>query len=275
VKPTSGKIRQLTPGDVRLALQMSSNCGWNQTADDWHLLLDLAPEGSLCIEIDGVVAATTTLLPYGDRLGWIGMVLTHPDFRRRGFATRLLTLAIERADQVGIRTLKLDATEQGQPLYSSLGFRAEQSVERWFHPAMKSAKQAPNTGAADLSSWFARDTSAFGADRSKLLPRLALRGGCVTSAGGYVLTRPGNRTAYLGPGVATTPVSARELFGRSIQVPAATGWSWDLFPENRNAVALATELGFAPQRRLMRMVRGEELRGKDEFVYAIAGFELG
>jgi hypothetical protein len=35
------------------------------------------------------------------------------------------------------------------------------------------------------------------------------------------------------------------------------------------------ELGFAPQRRLERMVLGNSLSTNDEMVYAIAGFELG
>ena len=53
------------------------------------------------------------------------------------------------------------------------------------------------------------------------------------------------------------------------------GWSWDLFPRNRDAVAMARDLGFSPQRHLVRMARGKELREKENAIYAIAGFELG
>jgi hypothetical protein len=55
----------------------------------------------------------------------------------------------------------------------------------------------------------------------------------------------------------------------------AEPWFWDLLPANAAAVELATEFGFAPVRRLVRMVRGERLRGDDTMVYAIAGFEFG
>jgi hypothetical protein len=51
--------------------------------------------------------------------------------------------------------------------------------------------------------------------------------------------------------------------------------SWDLFPRNQDAVALARDLGFSPQRHLVRMARGKELREKENAIYAIAGFELG
>jgi hypothetical protein len=40
-------------------------------------------------------------------------------------------------------------------------------------------------------------------------------------------------------------------------------------------VALARDLGFSPTRHLLRMARGKELLGKENAIYAIAGFELG
>jgi hypothetical protein len=52
-------------------------------------------------------------------------------------------------------------------------------------------------------------------------------------------------------------------------------WSWDLFPQNHYAVALARDLGFSLKRRLVRMARGKELREKENMIHAIAGFELG
>jgi hypothetical protein len=56
---------------------------------------------------------------------------------------------------------------------------------------------------------------------------------------------------------------------------AGNEWYWDLLPENKDAVAIATELGFTRKRSLTRMFRGAPMRGRDEMVYAIAGFEFG
>jgi hypothetical protein len=53
------------------------------------------------------------------------------------------------------------------------------------------------------------------------------------------------------------------------------GWSWDLFPRNQDAVDLARNFGFAPQRQLTRMFRGKPLQQNEKAMYAIAGFELG
>jgi hypothetical protein len=52
-------------------------------------------------------------------------------------------------------------------------------------------------------------------------------------------------------------------------------WFWDVLIANKSAIQLAAEFGFAPQRRLERMVLGNTVPRKDEMVYAIAGFELG
>jgi hypothetical protein len=65
------------------------------------------------------------------------------------------------------------------------------------------------------------------------------------------------------------------LFERALQTESSAGWYWDLMTENAQAVSIARELGFAPKRHLLRMVRGRDLRGKEESIYALAGFELG
>ena len=127
----SDKLRRLRAEDIPAAAQLSAQAGWNQTEEDWRTLLELSPDGCLAIEVDGHLAATTTLLCYGRRLAWIGMVLTKTEYQRRGFARRLMAHALETADTMGIATIKLDATDQGQPLYESLGFRSEQEIERW------------------------------------------------------------------------------------------------------------------------------------------------
>ena len=72
------------------------------------MLLELAPAGCFAIEVDRLVAATTTLLCHGARLAWIGMVLTKPQYRHRGLARRLLAHALDQADALGIETVKLE-----------------------------------------------------------------------------------------------------------------------------------------------------------------------
>ncbi|HUD63515.1 MAG TPA: GNAT family N-acetyltransferase [Candidatus Sulfotelmatobacter sp.] len=266
------KMRRLCAEDIPAATLLSAQAGWNQTAEDWRTLLELSPEGCLAIEVDGHLAATTTLLCYGRRLAWIGMVLTKAEYQRRGFARRLLARALENADTMGIATIKLDATDQGQPLYGSLGFRSEQEVERWSRAGGN--ELLPANRASVEESWRDLDSPVFGTDRSQLLERLARLNPPSSISRSYLFTRSGRVTAYLGPCVSKDPRTARHLIEECVQ-NARCAWSWDLFPRNQDAVALARDLGFSPHRRLMRMARGKELCEKPKAIYAIAGFELG
>ncbi|MGA2858813.1 MAG: GNAT family N-acetyltransferase [Candidatus Sulfotelmatobacter sp.] len=266
-------VRLLRPTDVATALELSTIAGWNQTEDDWRMLMDLAPQGCFGIDADGELVATATLISYGTRLAWIGMVLTKPEHRGRGFARTLVTHALESADSQGIRTVKLDATEYGRRLYESVGFEAEGLVERWSRPGTSNLRVAG--GEFDSDKQLALDLAAFGADRSAMLEKLAKHSYVCTRRNAYLFARAGRVTAYLGPCLANDPASAQALITSTLQARSSVFWSWDLLPQNRDAVALASELGFTRQRVLMRMGRGESLRGRDDMVYAIAGFELG
>ena len=242
------------------------------------MMLRLDPLGCFAIEADDRIAATTTLLCYGNRLAWIGMVLTRPEYRRRGLARRLMESALKRAEELKIESIKLDATPQGQPLYEKLGFKTEQIIERWFHDG-KTANLStqPTVSSPQYSSPYslAMDMEAFGADRSTLLQILALRNSPHSIEEAYCFSRNGTRARYLGPCVAQTAKAAGLVIEHTLQAPSESGWFWDLLSTNKNAVRLAEELRFAPKRRLERMALGSSVPKNDGIVYAIAGFELG
>jgi GNAT superfamily N-acetyltransferase len=268
--------RALRQGDVAAAVELSTLAGWNQTAEDWRMLLDLAPAGCFAIETEGQLASTTTLVSYGKKLAWIGMVLTRPAFRGRGFARRLLGHALDYANSLGIETVKLDATDQGRHLYESFGFRAEQSVERWVR-AGDSNTAIPSSSSPLPQHLYELDFDAVCVDRANMLEQFARRRrtGVYMRHNAFSFVRSGRNTAYLGPCIASGSDHAGALVTDCIQAWPRAGWSWDLLPVNRKAVELASRLGFIRQRQLTRMTLGKPLRGRDESIYAIAGFELG
>jgi GNAT superfamily N-acetyltransferase len=273
---TSVVVRRLEASDIPQAVELSEQAGWNQTIEDWRLLIDLSPDACFAIAVDGELAATTTLIRYGRRLAWIGMVLTKEPYRGRGFAKRLLTEVLNHADQLGIETVKLDATDQGQPLYEQMGFRCEQPVERWSRRASEDAGVAmPRVKVLLPEDCRTADQHAFGVDRSELLHWLGRRGISQLNGNSYMMTRPGRNSDYLGPSVCDAPESARKLVEQALENGKDRGWAWDLLPRNSNAVAIARDLGFSPSRHLQRMVRGKDLQVQEALIYAIAGFELG
>ena len=265
-------LRSLKVEDIPAAFWLSAQAGWNQTEEDWRTLLDLAPETCFGIEVGGELASTTTMICYGRRLGWIGMVLTKSDFKRRGFARKLLQHTLNVADQMGMETLKLDATDQGRPLYIQYGFRGEHPIERWFRSGGENGQLS--SARRSSSSWREHDPKYFGADRLPLFERLVQRNSLLVQNRAYLFARPGRLCAYLGPCLGDNPEDARNLIYTCVQETVGN-WFWDLFPENHDAVAIARDLGFTPQRHLLRMGRGKELTQNIDATYAIAGFELG
>lgn len=288
-------VRTLMPSDVPSAMELSAAANWNQTREDWCRVMQLCAEGCRCIENSGKIVATATLLPYGARLAWIGMVLTRHEYRRQGLARRLMEDAISHAERRGIQTLKLDATDEGRPLYESLGFVVENAVERWGRDVVALTPGQRNVGPDDVSTQgrscgphlsdelFSLDAEAFGVSRRGLLDVLSKEGrGNVTSTG-YVFSRPGRTARYLGPCVTSSVAEARRLISAHLEGFAGAEhddfksckWYWDLHPTNPEAVLAAQKLGFTRRRVLWRMRRGEMIENKDAMVYAIAGFELG
>lgn len=239
---------------ARLAdlVSLSASAGWNQTPEDWRRLLELEPEGCFGIEQDGRIVSSATVVSYGEGLAWIGMVLTLPEYRGRGYATRLMERCMEYCRQRRIRTVRLDATEMGQPLYERFGFMPEYEVQRWqgVLPAAVVRFHQPD---------FELDRLAFGADRRRLLERI----GC---------WRRGRVACYIGPVTARSAAEAREII---LHCGASGPCFWDIPGPNAAAQALAGQLGFRAARRLVRMRLGPPLAERPEFVFGLAGFEYG
>ena len=241
-------------------MRLKTAAGWNQTEADWLRLFELASAGCFGIDVEGRLAATTTAVAYGGELAWIGMVLTAPEFRRRGLAEVLMEHALAYLRERGVRCIKLDATAMGHPLYRRLGFRDERPVDRWVRePASAPWERDLVQKTFDPSL----DLQAFGADRSQLLNALGHG-------------RPGSEAAYFGPCVARYDSDARAMLRSYLAGHAEERIFWDLLPGNRSAVDIAVSHGFVPLRPLMRMQYAEGRVAWDASkVYAIAGFEFG
>jgi len=266
------RIRLLKTGDLPELMALSFGAGWNQTAEDWEMLLALAPDTCMGVECDGQLAATTTLICYGTRLAWAGMVLTAPTFQRRGFARALMTRALELARERQIETVKLDATDQGRPLYESLGFVPECAIERWFRGDIGMSQE--RAAQSDLRRVLGIDRDVFPADRSVVLSALCKRSQAFEVQNDYLLSRRGRRASYIGPFIGHDGTTAEELLALGL-ASGEGAFLWDLFPSNEPARELARRHGFERERALTRMSWGRELRESIEPVYGIAGFELG
>lgn len=263
--PPISQIRGLTEADLGFAGQVREIAGWNQLPVDWRRFIDLEPDGCFLAEVDGKPAGTATTTCYDGALAWIGMVLVHPDFRRRGIGTELLEHCIRHLrEKRSIPSVKLDATPEGRPLYEKLGFRAEWGLRRW----LSKSRNAMDETAGEMEKFpltlstaaLATDRYIFGADRTALLQSLAAGAlnGVDLSENGYGLSRDGARAIYLGPIAANEPAQGESIVRELISRAPGDRWIfWDIPDDNGPAVALAEALGFEPVRVLTRMWLGE------------------
>jgi len=293
-------IRAFTEGDVPLASELRRLAGWNQTDRDWRGYLEFEPEGCFVAEVNGVAAGTATTITYGDRFGWIGMVLVHPEQRRFGIGTALLRHSIAYLQRRGVRSIKLDATPMGKKVYVPLGFVDEYDLARYegvapIDPAsfVRSGAQARESEPAasaptplrdrDLRDVVAFDAPIFGAERRAVIESLARRepefcfvARYAPGVAGYLIAREGANAIQLGPWLANDAVTAdallRAFFAR---VPGRRVFVDALGP-NSNARAQLENFGFTVQRPFARMYLGENVApGDPARVFGTSGAEKG
>ena len=281
------RIRRMTVADVPLGMRLKAKAGWNQTEADWRRFLALEPDGCFVAEYDGVAAATLTTCTFGP-VAWIAMVLVDEPLRGRGLAKALLSHATAYLEGRGVRSIRLDATALGRPLYEKLGFTVEYKLARYegVLPARGAAPRPPGVGgevlgAGHLEGIARLDRAVTGTDRSKLLLRLLVEtpgevkaveeGGEVS---GFRMARPGAQAWQLGPCVASAaagPVLLRDAWwrhaGRAVYLDVPTG--------NTAAVALAEGAGLTVQRHFLRMGRGPSVGEHTEQLWTSSGPEKG
>lgn len=268
-------IKHLAESNIESALQLCRLAGWNQLHGDWLRVIEHEPRGCFIAENAGRLAGTVSTTVFGEDLAWIGMMLVHPDFRRRGLATSLMKRAMEYLHSLGVRCIKLDATPDGAHVYEQLGFEAEWNFNRWSRSFPATANHfSPKSGRLCPHS-LALDQRAFGSSREKLLHRLSQQSQLAESNEGFGMLRVGHLAAYLGPVVASTSDAATaitlDLLDRAVGEVF-----WDIPGPNTAGIALAKKLGFQPVRTLTRMRSGNEVQSPDlQMLYALADPSTG
>ena len=280
-------VRILRPEDLSFADSLRAIVGWNQTLDDWRRFLAMEPEGCFLAEMDGVPVGTVTTLRYSSQLAWVGMVLVHPDHRRRGVGRALLNHGIGWLQGHGVRCIKLDATPAGKQVYEGMGFEDEWTLTRWEHTDLTLTEPLN----ASLRLWRTSDAqfvglldaAALGVSRRPLLEMLASQSRrafvletALGPVAGYGFIRPGAQAAYLGPIVATSAQAGLQLVEALLGASAGEKVFWDIPDANTAAVAWAREHGFARQRMLTRMHLGRNSAPSNPVQqFALAGPEVG
>lgn len=265
----SHSIRSFTSDDIPAALELCRAAGWNQLQADWERFFGYEPDGCFAAEVDGRLVGTVTTTRYGTDLGWIGMMLVHEDFRRRGIASDLINISVNYLSNLQVRCIKLDATPVGLEVYQRLGFQSEWMFHRWMREATGSPTKFTFGDLSLSAAHLPLDRVAFGTDRTRWLERMAADSLLCLREGGFGMLRHGYLADYLGPVVARTTDVAKQIVTELLDQSSATVF-WDVMQPNQAAAEMAESLGFRPVRDLTRMWTGTELLDPTmELQYAI------
>jgi GNAT superfamily N-acetyltransferase len=279
----------MTMDDVALGLRLTRQAGWNQLESDWRRFLNLGPEGCFVAELDGHPVGTTMTF-VSDRVAWVAMVLVEEGSRGKGIGTALLKHALNYLDAYKIKTVRLDATHLGQPIYEKLGFMPEYELVRFegvVPTGLKTQDSRLKHQVLGLESEVVGlsliefDRQVTGENRAKMLGalfkefpqsvRVLMRGDRVE---GFVTMRPGRNAIQIGPCVATEEAglvllsdALSRCVGKSVFVDVPT--------DNIHAVKVAEASELVIQRHFLRMYRGERVKDNVRAIWASSGPEKG
>lgn len=166
-------VEQFNNNDVSKLIELSSSVGWDY--DDYEIKTILS-SGKIYghKNPEGKIVSSAAIIPYDTNLASIGMVIVHSDFRGLGLGKEVTQQCMASVSKE--TSIMLISTDEGKPLYESLGFRTVDVVhkflcENFFSEALEVSNEftLETYKVEDFHQMMELDAAAFGDQRSKFL----------------------------------------------------------------------------------------------------------
>lgn len=279
-------FRKATRSELDLAVSWAASEGWNPGRNDAEVFWQTDPEGFVCIEQEGQVIGTGSIVSYGGKFGFMGFFIVREDFRGQGIGRDFWNW---RRDRLFSRldpgaAIGMDGVFAMQDFYSKGGFHFSHRNLRMQGTAGSFApdpKLVPLTElpfdmvtACDrLHFGFARDTflktwiqpdggASLGLVENGVLVAMGVVRPCLT---GY----------KIGPLFADSAGSAKIIFEGLSNCATGKPIFLDTPENNPGALALATRYGLEEVFGCARMYYGNAPELPWQNIYGITTFELG
>ena len=227
-------------------------------------------------------AATVSCINYDDNFAFLGFYIVRENLRGHGHGLRIWNAAIAHA---GSRVIGLDGVVAQQKNYRKSGFQLAYANIR-YGGTVAAPNVAPSgiVALADVpfASVQASDAMVFPAPRSAFLRAWITSPGHVGCAlvrdgalAGWGVIRPCRQGRKIGPLVADDRASAEAILSALLARAGGGEIFLDVPAVNRDAVALAEDLGLAPVFETARMYTGAIRPLRLERVFGVTTFELG
>jgi hypothetical protein len=275
-------IRPMRPDEISLAVDWAAAEGWNPGLADADCFASVDPEGFLIAELDGLPAATVSCVNYDARFSFLGFYIVRADLRGRGYGLRIWNAAIAHA---GTRVIGLDGVTAQQENYRKSGFQLAYANVRYGGTVAAPAARRPEIIALSdvpIAALEADDATVFPARRPTFLRAwigAAGHAGCGFMRdgrpAGWGVIRPCRKGFKIGPLVADDRATAEAVLSALLAKVGGGEIFLDVPGINRDAVALAEDLGLAPVFETARMYTGAIPPLRLERVFGVTSFELG
>lgn len=276
------RIRPMRPDEISIAVDWAAAEGWNPGFADDACFATVDPEGFFIGEVEGVPAATISCVNYSDSFAFLGFYIVRADLRGRGYGLGIWNAAIAHA---GPRVIGLDGVVAQQQNYRRSGFELAYANVRY--GGIVAAPSVPPAGVVALTeipvaAVEACDATVFPAPRTAFLRawinapghsgRALVRDGRLA---GWGVIRPCRKGHKIGPLVADDRATAELVLSALLASVGGGEIFLDVPGINRDAVALAQDLGLAPVFETARMYTGAIPPLRLDRMFGVTTFELG
>jgi len=282
-------IRPMSMPDIERAVAWAAREGWNPGAMDAACFAATDPEGFMGGWLGDRMIASISVVNYDPGFAFLGFYMVDPEFRGQGYGLALWQQAILHA---GPRMIGLDGVVGEQESYRRSGFGLAYRNIRFGGvapdaPLPETADDISITTLNAATQQMQRcDRHAFPAARPVFLDAwIGAKGHHAVAAHrgedlvGYGVIRPCEVGFKIGPLFATDRGVAQALLQTLLVnggvVPGSDQIFLDVPEPNKDALAMAQELGLEPVFETARMYTGITPDIALNRVFGISSFELG
>lgn len=275
-------VRTMDRREVETAVDWAEQEGWNPGVHDAEAFYAADPGGFFLAELDGEPIGSVSVVNYGETFAFAGLYILKPEYRNRGYGSRLFAAGMAHA---GDRNVGGDGVVAMQEKYRMRsGFRLAYRNIRFEGTGGGSEPDGPvdldEVGFEQLAAYDARH---FPAPRPAFLASWIRQEGTVGRA---VLAESGDIRGYgvirrcrsgykIGPLFADTPQIAEEIFLALSAQAAGEPVYLDTPEPNAAAVELARRHGMSPVFETGRIYTKAIPDLPISGIFGVTSFELG
>ncbi len=276
------KIDKMNRQEMDLAVEWARQEGWNPGVNDAECFYNTDPTGFYTAKIKNRIVGTTSIVKYSSDYAFVGFIIVHPEFRRRGIGSML-----QRFCETSCRNMNagLDGVLQMQTSYERYGFKFAHKNYRFTGKITgKKSNLCVPISQKDFEEVVAFDAKYFSTPRPEFLKcwlfqenakSFIIRKKASRKICGYGLIRKCFNGHKIGPLFAETQEIAKTILDSLASSVPNEEIFLDVPEPNKTGVALAKSYGMKTVFATARMYTNQQFELPINGIYGITTFELG